>query len=110
MSAPVPRRPPAAAASTTTLTPRDIAGLVFTAEMYGVQLDQLATVLSLSEQSARATAARWRARGYADTERLGPGRPWFWLTRAGLTTCCLHYTFATTPLSLLAHLRAFTAS
>jgi hypothetical protein len=109
MSAPGTGRPPAAAASTSTLSQRDIAGLVFTAEMYGVQLDQLATVLALSEQSARAAAARWRARGYADTARLGPGKPWFWLTRAGLTACGLHYTFAPPALSRLAHLRAVTA-
>jgi hypothetical protein len=100
-------RPPAAA--TSALTERDIAGLVFTAEMYGVQLDQLAALLSLSEPGARAVAARWRACGYADTARLGPGRPWCWLTRAGLAACGLRYTFAPPALSRLAHLRAVVA-
>ena len=55
--------------------------------MYGVQLDQLAALLALTERRARAVGARWRARGYADTARLGPGAPWLWLTRAGLAAC-----------------------
>lgn len=38
---------------------RDNGGLLFTAEMYGVQLDQLAAILGVSEACAIAT--RWRA-------------------------------------------------
>ncbi len=108
-SAPGGRNPPAAAAAGPELTQRDIAGLVFTAEMYGVQLDQLAMLLAVSEQRARALAARWCSRGYAGTARLGPGKPWCWLTRAGLAACGLGYTFAPPALSRLAHLRAVTA-
>jgi hypothetical protein len=108
-SAPGASRPPPAAAPAPALTQRDITGLVFTAEMYGVQLDQLATLLAVSEQRARAAAARWRARGYAGTARLGPGSPWFWLTRAGLAACGLRYTFVPPALSRLAHIRAVTA-
>ncbi len=72
-------RPPAADG---TLAQRDLDGLVFTGEMYGVQLDQLAALLALTEERARAVGARWRARGYADTARLCPGRPWIWLGEA----------------------------
>jgi hypothetical protein len=88
---------------------RDVAGLLFTAEMYGVQLDQLAVRLAVSEVRARALAARWREQGYAESARLGPGRPWVWLTRGGLLACGLPYRPAPPALSRLAHLRAVTA-
>jgi hypothetical protein len=87
---------------------RDVAGLLFTAEMYGVQLDQLAVRLALSEVRARALAARWRQQGYAESARLGPGRPWVWLTRGGLLACGLPYRSAPPALARLAHLRAVT--
>jgi hypothetical protein len=70
---------------------RDVAGLLFTAEMYGVQVDQLAVLLTVSEVRARALVARWRGQGYAESARLGPGRPWVWLTRDGLLACGLPY-------------------
>jgi hypothetical protein len=88
---------------------RDVAGLLFTAEMYGVQIDQLAAWLGTSETGARALTARWRQRGYAESARLGPGRPWVWLTRAGLTACGLPYQPVAPALPRLAHLRAVTA-
>jgi hypothetical protein len=88
---------------------RDVAGLLFAAEMYGVQLDQLAVSLAVSEVRARSLAARWREQGYADSARLGPGRPWIWLTRAGLLACGLPYRPAPPALARLAHLRAVTA-
>ena len=58
----------------------------------------------------RGIAARWRAAGYAETGRLGPGAAWCWLTRAGLAATGLG--FAATPPSLgrLAHLRAVLAA
>ena len=77
--------------------------------MYGVQLDQLASLFGLAEARAAAVGARWRARGYADAARLGPGKAWLWLTRAGLAACGLPYTAATPALSRLAHIRAVTA-
>ena len=92
-----------------TLAQRDLDGLVFTAEMYGVQLDQLAALLELSEERAGAAGARWRAAGYAGTARLGPGKPWIWLTRAGLAACGLSYPCVPPALSRLAHIRAVTA-
>ncbi|HUZ54374.1 MAG TPA: hypothetical protein VMU94_17845 [Streptosporangiaceae bacterium] len=85
------------------------AGLVFVAEMYGVQLDQLATVLGVSQRRAVAVAARWRAAGHAQAAVLSPGPRWVWLTKAGLATCGLPYSAVTPGLSRLAHLRAVTA-
>jgi hypothetical protein len=88
------------------LTERDLQGLLFLAEMYGVQLDLLAGLLGLTQERARAVAARWRRLGYAESARLGPGRSWLWLTRRGLTACGLRYTAVPPALSRLAHLRA----
>ena len=62
------------------LAGRDIAGLLFVADMYGVQADQLAAVLGVGESRARAIASSWRRAGYAESARLGPGGPWTWLT------------------------------
>jgi hypothetical protein len=84
-------------------------GLVFTAEMYGVQLDQLAAAVAVPERRAVALAAKWTSAGLADAARLGPGPRWVWLTRAGLATCGLPYTATAPALSRLAHLRAVTA-
>ena len=91
------------------MSERDVAGLLFTAEMYGVQLDQLAVLLAVSEVRARTLAARWREQGYAESARLGPGRPWVWLTRDGLRACGLPYRPVPPALARLAHLRAVTA-
>ncbi len=88
---------------------RDAAGLLFAAEMYGVQLDHLAVALGVSEARARRVAAGWRARRYAESARLGPGGPWTWLTRAGLAACGLPYTVAPPALGRLAHIRAVAA-
>jgi hypothetical protein len=88
------------------LTELDLRGLLFVAEMYGVQLDLLATLLELPAERARRVAARWRRLGYAESGRLGPGLPWVWLTRRGLTACGLRYTAVPPALSRLAHLRA----
>lgn len=91
------------------LAGRDITGLLFAAEMYGVQLDQLAAVLAVSEPRARAVAAGWRKQRHAESARLGPGPPWVWLTRAGLACCGLPYVTAQPALSRLAHIRAVIA-
>jgi hypothetical protein len=91
------------------LARRDIAGLLFVADMYGAQLDQVAAVLAVGESRARAIAASWRRAGYAQSARLGPGGPWIWLTRAGLAVCGLSFPATTPALSRLAHLRAVTA-
>jgi hypothetical protein len=91
------------------LAVRDAAALIFAADMYGVQLDQLAA-LTRGERGARAAAARWRELGYAETARLGPGPAWLWVTRAGLAACGLGYSPARPALSRLAHIRAVAAT
>lgn len=90
------------------LAVRDAGALVFAADMYGVQLDQLAA-LTGDDKAAKAAAARWRQLGYAQTARLGPGPPWLWVTRPGLQACGLRYTASRPGLSRLAHIRAVTA-
>ncbi len=85
------------------------AGLIFTGEMYGVQLDQLALVLKADERRAATIAGRWRAEGKAELARLGPGPRWAWLTQAGLVACGLPYRSSAPGLSRLAHLRAVVA-
>jgi hypothetical protein len=89
---------------------RDISGLLFVAEMYGVQLDQLAAMLAVTERRAGAIAAGWAGKGQAEAGRLGPGPRWIWLTRTGLTDCGLPYAASPPALSRLAHLRAVTAA
>jgi hypothetical protein len=103
------REAPAPPAAPGQLGERDIAGLVFVGEMYGVQLDQLGTVLGVTEQRAGPVALRWRRQRYAESARLGPGRPWIWLTRSGLAACGLPYSAASPALSRLAHIRAVTS-
>src|SRR5262249_35838502 len=78
--------------------------------MYGVQLDQLGVLLAVPEARARGIAAAWRRARYADSARIGPGRPWIWLTRAGLVACGLPYSASSPALSRLAHLRAVPAA
>jgi hypothetical protein len=91
------------------LASRDAAGLTFAAEMYGLQLDQLAALLSLTDRQARALVTRWASRGLADSAILGPGPAWVWLTRAGLSACGTRYATAPPALARLAHIRAVTA-
>jgi len=91
------------------LTERGIAALLFVADMYALQLDQLAQLFGVSEARARAITLGWRRSGYAESARIGPGRPWVWLTRAGLAACGLPYPATSPALSRLAHLRAVVA-
>jgi hypothetical protein len=91
------------------LAVRNVDALVFAADMYGLQLDQLAA-LTGDERSARAAAARWRELGYAETARLSLGAPWLWITKAGLAACGLDYRPGRPGLPLLAHVRAVAAA
>jgi hypothetical protein len=100
---------PGAVAPPARLAARDVAGLLFVAEMYGVQLDQVATVLRVSQPRARAVVAGWQRARYAQRGRIGPGQPWIWLTRAGLSVCGLPFPATSPALARLAHLRAVTA-
>ncbi|HWG12735.1 MAG TPA: hypothetical protein VG268_05615 [Streptosporangiaceae bacterium] len=87
---------------------RDIGGMLYTAEMYGLPVDLLAVVLAGTLPQARAAVTRWHRLGYAESARLGPGPPWVWLTRAGLAACGLRYGALPPALSRLAHIRAVT--
>jgi hypothetical protein len=91
------------------LAVRDSGALIFAADMYGVQLDQLAS-LTGDQRTARAAAARWRSLGYVDSARLGPGPAWLWVTKAGLAACGRAYPPARPALSRLAHIRAVAAA
>jgi hypothetical protein len=88
---------------------RDSTGLIVAAEMYGLQLDQLGALLSLTRTQARALVSRWTRRGLAESATLGPGPPWVWLTRAGLAACGVRYAAAPPALARLAHIRSVTA-
>ncbi len=87
----------------------DAESLTFAGEMYGLQLDHLAQLLGGSQRSATVTVSRWARAGLADSDQLGPGPRWIWLTRAGLAACGLHYTATSPAPSQLAHLRAVTS-
>ena len=91
------------------LAVRDADALVFAADMYGVQFDQLAA-LTGDDRSARAAARRWRALGYTETANLTEGPAWLWVTRAGLAACGLDYRAGKPGLGQLAHIRAVAAT
>jgi hypothetical protein len=92
-----------------TLAVRDADALVFAADMYGIQLDQLAA-LTGGDRSARAAAKRWRDLGYAETGRLTEGPAWLWVTRVGLAACGREYQARKPALPQLAHIRAVAAT
>jgi hypothetical protein len=102
------KQPPGRPAAAGRLAVRNTDALVFAADMYGLQLDQLAA-LTGGERSARAAASRWRELGYAETDRLSPGAAWLWVTRAGLAACGLGYRPGQPALARLAHIRAVAA-
>lgn len=91
------------------LTESDVAALVLIAEMYGMQLDQFAAALGVRQPEALQLATRWRLTGLVQTEPIGPGPLWIWLTRPGMTACGLRYLPRPPSLSRIAHLRAVTA-
>jgi hypothetical protein len=91
------------------LTGQDGTSLPFVAEMYGVQVDQLAALLGLTDRSATALVRRWADRGVASTAVLSPGPPWVWLTTAGLRAVGARYPATAPALARLAHIRAVTA-
>jgi len=88
------------------LTGRDVRGLLWCGQMYGVRADHLAALLGASADVVRQVHARWRRAGLAATGRLGPGPGWCWLTRAGLEACGLPYEPKRPPLARLAHVHA----
>jgi hypothetical protein len=87
----------------------------FVADMYGVQLDQLAALLTDrgepaggAAQRAREVAGRWCQLGYADTGELSFGEPWVWATRKGLDAFGLRSKLVKPGKSLLRHTHAVT--
>jgi hypothetical protein len=88
----------------------DIRALAFTADMYGLQLDQVAELLGGGTvRQARALVSRWVKAGLAESAALGPGVPWVWLTKAGLQACGVRYAPEAPALARLGHIRAVTA-
>jgi hypothetical protein len=92
------------------LSQRDIDGLLLCAGQAGAPYDLLAAALAVEPARLRAIVVRWRAAGYADTGRLGPGPAWCWLTAAGMTACGLGYPAGPPRLARLEHLRAVLAA
>jgi hypothetical protein len=73
------------------LTGWEAEALWFVAQMYALQVDQLAVLLTdhgapagSAPQRAREAVDHWRALGYAESGQLSVGEPWVWATRAGL--------------------------
>jgi hypothetical protein len=88
----------------------DVSALLFTADMYGLQLDQLAELSGgTTVRQARALVSRWAGSGLAKSAPLSAGLPWVWLTRTGLSACGVRYTPAAPALARLRHIRAVTA-
>ncbi len=106
-AAPLPRR---SDAGTVRVSGRDIDGLILCGEMYGAPYDLLADCLNVQPDRLRGIVARWRAAGYAETGRLGPGPAWCWLTRPGLAALGLRFAAGRPSLGRLAHLRAVLAA
>ncbi|MBO0830663.1 MAG: hypothetical protein J2P29_01700 [Actinobacteria bacterium] len=94
---------------TLALASQDSVGLPFVAEMYGLQLDHLETLLGITSRQARAIVARWVRQALAESATLSPGPPWVWLTKAGLQMAGTRYAAAAPALSRLAHIRAVAA-
>ena len=105
--APLPRR---SDAGTVRVSGRDIDGLILCGEMYGAPYDLLADYLNVQPDRLRGIVTRWRAAGYAETGRLGPGPAWCWLTRRGLAALGLRFAPGRPSLGRLAHLRAVLAA
>jgi hypothetical protein len=91
------------------LAGQDGTALVFAAEMYGLQLDQLAELLGDTGRQAQSLVRRWTSSGLAQSAVLSPGAPWVWLTRTGLQACGVRYSPAPPALARLGHIRAVTA-
>ena len=91
------------------LTDRDITGLTLLADQYGAPADLLAAALDVTEERLRGILARWRHAGWAQTEALGEGPAWVWLTPAGMRLLGLPYAAREPSVTRLAHIRAVLA-
>jgi hypothetical protein len=89
--------------------------LRFVAEMQGIQMNQLAVLLTDWGESAddivgvaRELVADWRAAGYAETGQLSLGEPWVWATRKGLDACKVRAKLVKPSARFLRHTHAVT--
>src|SRR5215469_7268176 len=99
----------------TSLAGPDTEVLGFVADMYAVQVDQLAALLAdkggrreTAVALAREVVADWKAAGYAVSDQLSPGEGWVWATRKGLDACGLRPTVIRPSSRLLRHIHAVT--
>jgi len=97
------------------LSEREAALLRYVAEMYALQLDQLAALLrnwgepaGSAANSAREIVRLWRACGYVDTDQLTLGEPWVWASRKGLNACGMKTTLVKPRPPTLRHTHAVT--
>jgi len=89
--------------------------LRYVAAMYGMQLDQLAALLTdwgvpagWARERAEEIVTGWRAAGVADGGLLTLGEPWVWLTRKGLNACALRTRLVKPAAHSLRHTHAVT--
>jgi hypothetical protein len=95
---------------TVRLGQRDIDGLLLCGEHYAVPSDLLAEALGVNPDRLHTITSRWRRAGYLDTNRLGPGPTWYWLTPKGMTATGLGFPATRPALGRLAHIRAILAA
>jgi hypothetical protein len=95
---------------TVRLSQRDIDGLLLCGEHYAVPSDLLAQALGVNLDRLQTITSRWRRAGYLDTNRLGPGPTWYWLTPKGMTATGLGLPATRLALGRLAHIRAILAA
>jgi hypothetical protein len=97
------------------LTERDGSALLWIAEQYTIRLDQLQRLLGREEEEplslggTNKVVARWRKAGWIELQRLQGMKPtWIWLTRKGLETIVVPYSYRNMEKSLseLPHLHA----
>ena len=79
-------------------------------EMYGAPYDLLASRLGVNETRLRGIIARWHKAGYADSNRMGSGPSWAWLTSAGMDLVGYSWEAGPPKVARLAHIRAVLAS
>lgn len=66
-------------------TPRDVTGLSWVIEMYGMPFDLIKRQLAIpSDSAARNLVSRWRHAGWVESAQLGGGPFWVWATAEGI--------------------------
>ena len=94
-------------AGTVRVTDRDVRGMSWVVEMYGMPFDLLRRVLATSDSAARNVVSRWRRAGWVETGSRGAGPMWVWATEAGIREFGRHPYAPNVPSAArVAHLRA----